>query len=53
MDIEPVTDTVLFRWHKHQFPSNFSILRPTLLTVRVVLDWKVQFETYIMIENAP
>lgn len=53
MDIEPVTDTVLFRWHKHQFPTNFGIERPTLLTVRVILDWKVQFESYIMIEHTP
>ena len=53
MDIEPVTNTVLFRWHKHQFPTTFSIDKPTLLTVRVVLDWKIHFESYIMIEKAP
>ncbi len=53
MDIEPVTNSVLFRWHKHQFPVNFSIEKPTLLTVRVVLDWKILFQTYIMIEQAP
>lgn len=52
MDIEPVTDTVFFRWHKHQFPTNFAIMKPAILTVRVILDWKVQFESYMMIENA-
>ncbi len=53
MDIEPVTDSVLFRWHKHQFPSDFSIERPTLLTIRVILDWEVRLESYIMIEKNP
>ena len=53
MDIEPVTSSVFFRWHKHQFPTDFSIEKPTLLTVRVVLDWKVMFESYIMIEQLP
>lgn len=51
MDIEPVRGSVLFRWHKHRFPSDFAIEKSTLLTVRVVLDWKVCFETYIMIEG--
>lgn len=50
MDIEPVTNSVLFRWHKHPFPSNFVIEKPTLLTIRVFLDWKMMFETYLMIE---
>lgn len=53
MDIEPVTDSVLFRWHKHLFPPDFSIKEPTILTVRVILDWKTQFESYLMIEKAP
>ncbi len=50
MDIEPVTNSVLFRWHKHQFPRNFAIEKPTILTVRVILDWEVKFETYMMVE---
>ena len=53
MDIEPVTNSVLFRWHKHQFPMDLAIDKPTILTVRVILDWKVNWETYIMIEQAP
>ena len=53
MDIEPITDSVLFRWHKHQFPSHFAIEKPTTLTVRVILDWKVYWETYILLEQAP
>ena len=53
MDIEPVTDTVLFRWHKHVVPSDFVIERPTLLTIRVILDWKVHFESYLLIEKTP
>jgi hypothetical protein len=53
MDIEPVTDTVLFRWHKHQFPTDLAIEKPTLLTIKVILDWKVHFQTYIMIEKLP
>ncbi len=51
MDIEPVTSSVYFRWHKHQFPTDFAIEKPTLLTVRVILDWKTLFESYIMIEK--
>jgi len=50
MDIEPVTDSVLFRWHKHQFPTNLVIAEPTILTIRVILDWKLHWQTYIMIE---
>lgn len=53
MDIEPVTSSVLFRWHKHQFPTELSISKPTILTVRVILDWKTVFESYLMIEEAP
>jgi len=51
MDIEPVTNSVLFRWHKHRFPANFTIEKPTYLTVRVTLDWKVMWESYILIEQ--
>ena len=53
MDIEPVTNNVLFRWHKHLFPTQFAVEEPTILTVRVILDWKVQFESYVLIEKAP
>lgn len=53
MDIEPITDSVLFRWHKHYFPAELTIEKPCLLTVRVILDWKTLFESYIMIEAAP
>ena len=52
MDVEPITNSVLFRWHKHHFPSDLVIEKPCLLTVRIVLDWKVHFESYIMIEEA-
>lgn len=51
MDIEPITNSVLFRWHKHQFPTDLIIEKPTLLTIRVILDWKVRFESYVMIEQ--
>ncbi len=51
MDIEPAKGSVFFRWHAHQFPSNFEIEKPTILTVRVILDWEVHFESYIMIEE--
>ena len=53
MDIEPITDSVLFRWHKHRFPSSFVIEKPTHLTIRVILDWEVLWETYILIEGRP
>lgn len=53
MDVEPVTDSVLFRWHKHVFPPEFPIEKPTLLTIRVILDRKVRFESYLLIEKAP
>lgn len=52
MDIEPVTDSVLFRWHKHQFPTDFTIEKTCILTIKVILDWKVLFESYILIEQA-
>lgn len=51
MDIEPVTSSVLFRWHKHAFPSDFEIKEDGLLHLRVILDWKVHFESYLMIEK--
>jgi len=51
MDIEPITNTVLFRWHKHRFPSDFPIQKPTHLTVRVILDWEIRWESYLLIEQ--
>lgn len=51
MDIEPVTNSVLFRWHKHRFPQQFPIPKPTHLTVRVLLDGKTVWESYILIEQ--
>lgn len=51
MDIEPVTNHVLFRWHKHRFPSNLQIKKDSLLHIRVVLDWDKKWETYLMIEK--
>jgi len=53
MDIEPVTDSVIFRWHKHPFPSDFAIEKPTTLTIRVILDREIHFESYLLIEKAP
>ena len=53
MDIEPVTDSVLFRWHKHPFPTDLSVEKPTVLTVRVILDRKPVFESYLLIEKSP
>jgi len=52
MDIEPVTDSVLFRWHKHAFPTDLAIEKPCLLTVRVILDRKAVFESYLLIEKS-
>ncbi len=52
MDIEPVTSSVLFRWHKHAFPPGLEIKEDGLLHLRVVLDWKVHFESYLMIEKS-
>lgn len=51
MDIEPITNSVLFRWHKHAFPPDLVVDKPTILTVKVILDWNVMFESYIMIEK--
>ena len=53
MDIEPVRDSVLYRWHTHHFPADFSIEKPTLLKIRVILDWEVQFESHLLIEERP
>ncbi len=53
MDVEPISDSVLFRWHKHPFPSDFHIEKPTLLTLRVILDAKPRFESYFLIEKSP
>ena len=50
-DVEPVTDSVVFRWHKHPFPEDFKITEPTLLTVRVYLDNSMQFESHLLIEK--
>ena len=51
MDIEPVTSSVLFRWHKHAFPADLEIKKDSLLHIRVILDWKVCWESYLMIEK--
>ena len=51
MDIEPVTDSVYFRWHKHHFPAELVVDKTSLLTIRVILDWKVHWETYLMVEK--
>ena len=51
MDIEPVTDSVVFRWHTHRFPTDLTIEKPTTLTVRVILDGKAIFESYLLIES--
>ena len=51
MDIEPAKGSVIFRWHKHPFPADFPIEKPMLLTIRVILDWKTHFETYLLIEK--
>ena len=53
MDIEPVTSSVLFRWHKHAFPPDLEIKEDGLLHIRVILDWKINFESYLMIEKRP
>lgn len=51
MDIEPVTNSVLFRWHKHRFPPDFPVQQSGHLTVRVILDGKTLWETYILVEQ--
>ncbi|MFZ5801737.1 MAG: hypothetical protein ACOY3K_01310 [Candidatus Omnitrophota bacterium] len=51
MDIEPVRDHVIFRWHKHRFPENLRIEKPCTLWIRVALDWNVCLESYLLIEQ--
>lgn len=51
MDIEPITDAVYFRWHKHSFPPDLIIEKSSYLTIRVILDWKPMWETSILIEK--
>ena len=51
-DIEPVTSSVHYRWHKHPFPKDLVVTKPSILTIRVVLDWKTLWETSILIEKA-
>ena len=51
MDIEPLRDSVLFRWHTHHFPTHFPIEKPTTLHVKVILDWEVRFESDLLIEQ--
>ena len=51
MDIEPLRDSVLFRWHTHHFPTNFSIKKPTTLHVKVLLDGEPVFHSYMLIEK--
>jgi len=51
MDIEPLRDSVLFRWHTHHFPSNFPIKKPTTLHVKVLLDGHPIFHSYLLIEK--
>ena len=53
MDIEPARDNVIFRWHTHRFPGDFEIQKPTTLAVRVILEWEVKFESYVLIEQRP
>lgn len=53
MDIEPITSSVLFRWHKHLMPAHFVIKKPTTLTVRVILDRRTVFESCLLIEKTP
>lgn len=51
MDIEPAKDNVMFRWHKHAFPSELEVTKNTFLSIKVILDWKVMFESYLLIEK--
>lgn len=50
-DIEPATNNIIFRWHKHPFPAQLTIEESSVLTIRVILDWKVYFETCLMVEK--
>ena len=51
MDIEPVTSSVYFRWHRHQFPLDLVIDKTTYLSIKVILDWKVLWESYLLVEG--
>lgn len=51
MDIEPMKDEIFFRWHTHRFPPDLIIKKSCVLWIRVVLDWKTQFESYLLIEK--
>ncbi|MCM8775903.1 MAG: hypothetical protein NC930_06100 [Candidatus Omnitrophica bacterium] len=51
MDIEPIEGSVLYRWHKHRFPPNLTFNQPSLLTIRVILDQEVRFESQLLIEK--
>ena len=53
MDIEPVTSQVLFRWHTHKIPPEVILPREGTLKIRVVLDWNVLFEPYLLVEKRP
>ena len=53
MDVEPITNSVLFRWHKHPFPSDFPLKKPTVLKVRVILDAQLRFESCLLVERTP
>lgn len=51
MDVEPIRDSVLFRWHKHRFPTELTITKDTLVHIKVILDWKIYLESHILIES--
>jgi hypothetical protein len=53
MDIEPITNQVIFRWHTHKLPPELVIPREGTLKIRVVLDWQVLFESYLLVEKRP
>ena len=53
MDIEPAKGSVYFRWHAHQFPQELVIEKAATITIRVILDWEVKFQSYIVVEKNP
>lgn len=53
MDIEPMKGNILFRWHTHRFPQQLVIEKNTTLRIRVILDWEVAFESYVLVEKTP
>lgn len=53
MDIEPMTNNIIYRWHTHRFPSSLILHKDTTLRIRVILDWQVLFESYLLIEKRP